>query len=102
MPLSRLTQTLPLDLAEATSGSEASPLGADLLAFFAGAGALAAGALAAGALAAGLAGIDDLLDAAVAGAAAGAEPAALVSSTDFLRLFLGVAVASELAAAAAV
>ncbi len=98
MPLSRLTQTLPLDLAEATSGSEASPLGAGLLAFFAGAGALAAEALAAG-----LAGIDDLLDAAVAGAAAGAEPAALVSSAGFfLRLFLGVAVASELDAAAAV
>src|SRR5882672_4522401 len=98
MPLSRLTQTLPLDFAEATSGSEASPLDAGLLVFFAGAGALAAGALAAG-----LDGIDALLDAGVAGAAAGAEPTVLASSADFFfRLFLGVAVASELDAAAAV
>src|ERR1700751_2295930 len=96
MPLSRLTHTLPLDLAEATSGSEASPEGAALLAFFAGAGELAAGALAAE-----LAGIDDLLDAEVAGAAAGADPAALASSDDFLRLFLGAAVASEPEATAA-
>lgn len=95
MPLSRLTQTLPLDLAEAIAGSDAAPVGAGLSADrFAGSGALAGGALAAG-----LAGIEDLLEAGVAGAAAGAGAVALVSSADFfLRLFFGVA-ASVLAAA---
>lgn len=72
-------------------------MGAGLLAFFAGAGA---GAGAAGVLAAGLDGIDDLLDAGVAGAGAGAELAAPVSSEDFfLRLFFGAAVSDPDAAA---
>jgi|SRR5579864_3923122 len=41
MPLSRLTQTLPLDFAEAIAGSEAAPVGAALVeVFFAGAEAV--------------------------------------------------------------
>lgn len=71
MPLSRFTQTLPLFFADVVSESDASPLGAGLLALVAGAGA---GALPefdelAGALGAG---IDDLLDVAVEGAAGAA------------------------------
>src|SRR5215470_11023111 len=96
MPLSRLTQTFPLDLAEAISGSDASPAGAGLLAFFAGAGA---GAGAAGVLAAGLDGIDDLPDAGFAGVDRAAELAAVVSSDDFFWwLFLGVEVSESEAA----
>src|SRR5579883_762299 len=81
MPLSRLTQTLPLDLAELISESEAAPAGAGLEA---GTGA-AAGALA-GVLMA------DLL----AAGAAGADPAEAPESADmslfFLRFFFGAAV----------
>ena len=90
MPLSRLTQTLPLDLAEATSESEAAPEGAAFVAFLAGAG-LEAGAVAGAP--------DELVDAdllagGVAGAEAGAEAGAGASESAvlfFLRLFLGVA-----------
>ena len=87
MPLSRLTQTFPLDLAEVMSESEAEPEGAGLLAFLAGAG-LEAGA-AAGAL--DVLVVADLLAAGVAGAAAGAEAAAepdSLVSLFFFRLFL--------------
>ena len=87
MPLSRLTQTLPLDFADEISGSEAAPVGAGLVDFLAGSGALDGGALAAG-----LAGIEALLAAVVAGAAAGVDEAALVSSDFFFGLFFGVAV----------
>ena len=90
MPLSRLTQTFPLDLAEVMSESEAEPEGAGLLAFLAGAG-LEAGA-AAGAL--DVLVVADLVAAGVAGAEAGveagaAEPASL-AALFFFRLFLAV------------
>jgi hypothetical protein len=71
-----------------------------LLAFFAGAGACAgvAGEL----LAAGLDGMDDLVEAGVDGAAAGAELVALASSEDFLRwLFFGAALSDPAEAAVA-
>src|SRR5579883_1732379 len=87
MPLSRLTQTLPLDLAELISESEAAPVGAGLAAFLAGAGLEAGTGAAAGALAGVL--MADLL-------AAGADPAEAPESADmslfFLRFFFGAAV----------
>lgn len=95
MPLSRLTQTLPVDLAAAASESDAAPVGAAFVeAFVAGAGALpAAGALAA-VPAEGL--IGDLLEAGVAGAApaAGAMPESLPVVLLFLLFFVVVPVSA--------
>ena len=87
MPLSRLTQTFPLDLAAAVSESEAAPDGAAFPAdFFAGV-LLAAGALA-GAL------ISDLFAAGVAGAAELAVPESLVLALLFLLFFVLVPVSA--------
>jgi hypothetical protein len=87
MPLSRLTQTFPLDLADAVSESEAAPDGAAFPAdFFAGV-LLAAGALA-GAL------ISDLFAAGVAGAAELAVPESLVLALLFLLFFVLVPVSA--------
>jgi hypothetical protein len=87
MPLSRLTQTFPLDLAAAVSESEAAPDGAAFPAdFFAGV-LLVAGALA-GAL------ISDLFAAGVAGAAELAVPESLVLALLFLLFFVPVPVSA--------
>src|SRR5215469_6128513 len=88
MPLSRLTQTLPLDLADAISESEEAPVGAALVFLGAAAGA-AAGALAGA----------ELLALVEAGAAvlAGAELVSPAAALLFL-LFFEVVAASELAA----
>src|SRR4029077_9969116 len=87
MPLSRLTQTFPFDLAAAVSESEAAPDGAAFPAdFFAGV-LLAAGALA-GAL------ISDLFAAGVAGAAELAVPESLVLALLFLLFFVLVPVSA--------
>ena len=101
MPLSRFTQTFPLDLAAAVSESEAAPEGAGLEARFAGAGEL----LAAGALAGALAEVlmEDLLEAGVGAVeevfAAGA---AIPESAEALlfRLRLGVAPSAVVVAVA--
>jgi hypothetical protein len=97
MPLSRFTQTLPLFFADAISGSDASPLGAGLLALFAGVGAGELPELVelTGALDGG---IVDLLDVAVEGAV-GVDAVSSLDG-DFLRLlFFGVS-GSALALAA--
>ena len=87
MPLSRLTQTFPFDLAAAVSESEAAPDGAAFPAdFFAGV-LLAAGALA-GAL------ISDLFAAGVAGAAELVMPESLVLALLFLLFFVLVPVSA--------
>lgn len=107
MPLSRFTQTLPLDFAEATSESEAAPVaGAFVEAFFGGA-ELAAGALDAEELTGALGAIVDLLDAGVAGVElafdAGAAICESLAVVDFFLLFLVVvALASLLALVVAV
>jgi len=86
MPLSRLTQTLPLDFAAAASESEAAPVGAALVELFlAGAGELAAGALEE-------APIEELPDALVVEALpdGAAMPESLVAVALLFRLFFGV------------
>src|SRR5580704_1165829 len=100
MPLSRFTQTLPLDLAEVISPSEAAPAEAVLLVvFLAEVEALEGAAELAGALAGLL--VADLLGADAAGAAAGvvvAElPALAFSPLFFERLFLVVPVSALVA-----
>src|SRR5579864_1482795 len=102
MPLSRFTQTLPLDLAEVISVSEAAPAGAALLVVcLAEVEALEGAAELAGALAGLL--VADLLGAAAAGAAAGAGvvaaelPAVAFSPPFFERLFFAVPVSALVA-----
>src|SRR5579862_1831473 len=106
MPLSRFTQTLPLDFAEATSESDAAPVGGAFVEVFFGGAELAVGVLEAAVEAEELAGalgaIADLLDAGVAGAElafdAGAAICESLAAVDFFLLFLVVvAVASLLA-----
>ena len=81
MPLSRLTHTLPLDLAAAVSESEAAPVGAAFAADFFAGGLFVAGALA-GAL------ISDLFAAGVAGAAEFAVSESLAFALLFLLFFV--------------
>lgn len=97
MPLSRFTQTLPLDLAEAISLSEAAPVEADFVEVcFGGAGELLAAGALAGVLAEGL--IADLFAAGVTGAAAGAAiPESLAVALFFLLFFVVVVAVSALA-----
>jgi hypothetical protein len=104
MPLSRLTQTLPLDFAEAMSESDAAPVGAAFVdVFFAGAELVAGAELEAALLEDALDGaIVDLLGGGVDGAELAFEDGAMVELliADLLFwLFLAVAepLASELA-----
>ncbi len=88
MPLSKFTQTLPLDFAAAASESEAAPVGAALVELFlAGAGELAAGALEEEP-------IEELPAAVVVEAPldGAAVPESLVAVVLLFRLFFGVAV----------
>ena len=87
MPLSRLTQTFPLDLAAAVSESEAAPEGAAFAADFLAGALLVAGALA-GAL------ISDLFAAGVAGPAEFVMPESLVLALLFLLFFVLVPVSA--------
>jgi hypothetical protein len=94
MPLSRFTQTLPLDFAEATSESEAAPVAGAFVEVFFGGAELVAGALEVEELAGVLGAIVDLLDAGVAGAElafdAGAVICESLAAVDFFLLFLVV------------
>ena len=101
MPLSRLTQTLPLDFAEAISDSDAAPVGA-AFAVFLGAVLVVVGLLAGAELAVFFAGVE-----AGAGALAGVEdPAAtalvsLAAALLFLLFFAVLALVSPAAAGSA-
>jgi hypothetical protein len=100
MPLSRFTQTLPLDFAEATSESEAAPVAGAFVEVFFGGAELVAGALEVEELAGVLGAIVDLLDAGVAGAefGAGAAICESLAAVDFFLLFLVVVVLASLLA----
>jgi len=102
MPLSRFTQTLPLDFAEATSESEAAPVAGAFVEVFFGGAELAAGALEAEELAGALGAIVDLLDAGVAGVElafdAGAAICESLAAVDFFLLFLVVVALESLLA----
>lgn len=102
MPLSRFTQTLPLDFAEATSESEAAPVAGAFVEVFFGGAELTAGALEAEEVAGELGAIADLLDAGVAGAElaldAGAAICESLAAVDFFLLFLVVVVLASLLA----
>jgi hypothetical protein len=99
MPLSRLTQTLPLDLAEATSESDAAPVGGALVAVFLAGAELAGAEFEAAVLAGELDGaIVDLLGGGVDGAEVVFEAGAMVESLEavlLFRLFLLAVLASE-------
>src|ERR1700751_5166343 len=99
MPLSRLTQTLPLDLAEATSESDAAPVGGALVAVFLAGAELAGAEFKAAVLASELDGaIVDLLGRGVDGAEVVFEAGAMVESLEavlLFRLFLLAVLASE-------
>ena len=98
MPLSRFTQTLPLDFAEVICESDAAPVAAAFVEVFLGGAGLAAGALEAeleaGELAGALGAIVDLLAAGAAGAElafdAGAAICESLAVVDFFLLFLVV------------
>ena len=102
MPLSRFTQTLPLDLAEAMSESEAAPVGAAFVAFLAGAGLDAGAELGAEELVGVLGAMADLLEAGVEGAEpaldAGAAICESLAAVAFFLLFFGVVVLASLLA----